>query len=180
MFEIEYFESEIKQSQASPLAKCFQDEMNAVTQRAKTAQKYLLDMYCALSSSETSTTPSVSLQSASSSVVSMSISTRSSTPTFSDLGPPSIGEQTDNDFETDSMEQLHGTLYRWAVDKVSGEKKNFGFIKCPKLKKEVFVHKSNLCLYPEDMPIPSKVTFLLSEDKSKRIMAINVRLYCPQ
>merc|ERR1712018_756989 len=101
MFEIEYFESEIKQSQASPLAKCFQDEMNAVTQRAKTAQKYLLDMYCALSSpasSETSTTPSVSLQSASSSVVSMSISTRSSPPTFSDLGP------TDKELETDSME----------------------------------------------------------------------------
>merc|ERR1712242_384550 len=108
--------------------------MNAVTQRAKTAQKYLLDMYCALSSpasSETSTTPSVSLQSASSSVVNMSISTRSSTPTFSDLGPPSIGEQTDNELETDSMEQFHGTLYRWAVDKVSGEKKELWIHQMP-------------------------------------------------
>merc|ERR1719510_247477 len=124
-------------------------------------------------------------------------STRSSTPwaasVTSDLGP-SIGEQTDNEeTTTDSnssmideiemqgsmklkkVEEFCGTLHRWAVDKVTGEDKNFGFIRCPKLKKEIFVHESSLS-YP-DMAVPSEVIFCISEDQcSKRKSAINVRL----
>merc|ERR1719510_161755 len=130
-------------------------------------------------------------------------STRSSTPraasVTSDLGP-SIGEQTDTEETTDSneeatdvtdsnsskvddiensmkgekLEQFHGVLYRWAVDKFTGEDKKFGFIRCSKLKREIFVHESNLA--NPDMPIPSRVVFCISEDMSKRKNAINVRL----
>lgn len=64
--------------------------------------------------------------------------------------------------------EFHGTLYKWVEDK------SFGFIKCPVLNKDIFVHYSNLGM--PDMPIPSEVTFILDQDKkSKRLKAVDVK-----
>ena len=47
MFDMEHLNTEVKQSEA-PLAKCFQSEMEALTKRAKAAQKTLLHIYSSL------------------------------------------------------------------------------------------------------------------------------------
>jgi len=188
MFDMEHLNTEVKQSEA-PLAKCFQSEMEALTKRAKAAQKTLLHIYSSLPLLEDSYENSFekSVEDSLETEISEKLHPLSSTASItSDLGQSMTESSADSLCLSSSSttpssvasvsttseaneKEFHGTLYKWV------EGKNFGFIKCSKLNKDVFVHVSNLV--NPDMQVPSEVLFCLAQDKkSKKDKAVHVRL----